>query len=132
MKDKAVEYFINKGYSCAESIIMVSAEAGLCDKSLLPCATAFSGGMGSGCLCGAVAAAQMVIGHNFGKENSYNNELLARSKAKELVEKFKERNKVTCCKALTAGLEGAARKQHCCKMVADSAEILEEIVKVKV
>lgn len=132
MKEKAVEYYINQGYSCSESVVKASIDEGLCDKSLLPCATSFSGGMSSGCLCGAVAGAQMVIGYNFGKENSKGNELLARAKAKELVDEFKNRNKVTCCRALTAGLEGMQRKQHCCKMVSDAAEILEQLVKVKV
>lgn len=132
MKEKAVDYYINKGYSCCESVVMAACDEGLCDKSLLPCATAFSGGMGSGCLCGAVAGAQLVIGHNFGRENSKGNTVIAREKAKAAVEEFKNRNRVTCCKALTARLEGSARKQHCCKMVSDCAEIIEELVKVKV
>lgn len=132
MKEKAIDYYLNKGYSCAESIIAACSDEGLCGKELLPCSTAFSAGMGSGCLCGAVAASQMVIGYNFGRENSKSNELQARAKAKELIEKFKEKNRVTCCRVLNGGFEGAARKQHCQKMVGDAAEILEELIKVKV
>lgn len=131
MKNKAVEYY-KSGYSCAESVIQTAIDEGLCDSALLPCATTFSGGMSSGCLCGAVAAAQIVLGYNFGRENSKGNEVIARAKAKELVDEFKNRNKVTCCKALTAGLEGAQRKEHCCKMVSDAVEILEQLAKVKV
>lgn len=131
MKEKAVYYFKN-GYSCSESIIMAAVEEGLCDKMLLSCATPFSGGMSSGCLCGAVSAAQMVIGYNFGRDNSKNNKVCARAKAKELVDEFKKRNKTTCCRVLSAGLEGAARKEHCSKMVSDGAEILEELIRVKV
>ncbi len=131
MKEKSVNLFMN-GYSCSESIVKVAIEKGLADENLLPCATTFSGGMSSGCLCGAVAAAQMVLGYLYGRDNKFGNEVIARQKAKELVEKFKERNKVTCCKALTAGLEGMQRKQHCCKMVSDCAEILEELAGVKV
>lgn len=131
MKEKATEYFMN-GYSCSESVVKTAIDAGLCDKALLSCATSFSGGMSSGCVCGAVAGAQLVLGYNFGRENSKGNELLARAKAKELVEEFVKRNKFTCCKALTAGLEGMDRKQHCCKMVSDAVEILEELIKVKV
>lgn len=131
MKEKAIEYFMN-GNSCAESVILAAADEGLCDKVLLPCATSFSGGMSSGCVCGALAAAQMVLGYNFGKENSKGNEVVARQKARELVEGFVKRNKVTCCRALTRGLEGMQRKQHCQKMVGDSIELLEELIKVKV
>ena len=132
MKNKAVDYYINKGYSCSESVVMAAIDAGLCDRSLLPCATAFSGGMSSGCLCGAVAGAQLVIGYNYGKNNSKGNEVEARLKAANMVEEFKKRHKVTCCKVLTAGLEGTERKQHCCNMLGDSAEILEELVKVNI
>ena len=131
MKQKAVEFY-KTGYSCSESIVMAAIEAGLCDEVLLSCATPFSAGMSSGCLCGAIAGAQMVIGYNFGKGNKLGNPVCAREKSALLVEEFKKRNHVTCCKALTAGLEGAQRKEHCSKMVADAAEILEELVKVKV
>ncbi|MBR5554588.1 C_GCAxxG_C_C family protein [bacterium] len=131
MKDKAVEYF-NNGYSCSESIIKAASEAGLCDKSLISIATSFSGGMSSGCLCGAVAAVQMISGLHFGKDNSYGNEVCARQKAAFIVEEFKKRNKVTCCRVLSGGLSGAEKKERCSKYVADCCEILEEALKVKV
>ena len=126
----AVDYY-KSGYSCSESIIKSCADKGLCPIELLPCATSFSAGMSSGCLCGAVAGAQMVLGYNFGRENSNGNEPQAREKAREFVEEFKSRNKVTCCRALTHGLEGMARKEHCCKMVADAEEILTNLVTEK-
>lgn len=131
MKEKAVEYYLNKGYSCSESVVQAAIDEGLCDESLLSCATSFSGGMSSGCVCGAVAGAQLVLGYNFGRGNSKGNEILARAKAKEFVEEFRSRNKVTCCRVLTAGLEGIQRKQHCSKMVSDAAEILEQLTRVK-
>lgn len=132
MKEKAVEYYLKGGFSCAESIIKAAVDEGLCDSSLLPCATTFSGGMSSGCLCGAVASSQIILGYHFGRDNKFNNPVCAREKAAEFVEEFKKRNKVTCCRVLSAGLEGAARKEHCSKLVADCAEILESMVKVKV
>ena len=131
MKDKAVEYF-NNGYSCSESIIKAASEAGLCDSSLISIATSFSGGMSSGCLCGAVAAVQMISGLHFGKDNSYGNDVCARQKAAFIIEEFKKRNKVTCCRVLSGGLSGAEKKERCSKYVADCCEILEEALKVKV
>lgn len=131
MKNKAIEYYMN-GYSCSESIVKTAIDAGLCDESLLPCATSFSGGMLSGCLCGAAAGAQLVLGYNFGRGNSKGNDDEGRAKAKEFIEEFKKRNKVTCCKVLSMGLEGIERKRHCCKMVGDGAEILEQMLKVRV
>lgn len=131
MKEKAVENY-KQGFSCSESIVKAAIDEGFCDKSLLSCATSFSAGMSSGCACGAVTGAQMVLGYNFGRDNLKGNPVSAREKAKCFVDEFKKRNKVTCCRALTAGLEGAARKEHCTKLVADSAEILENLIKVKV
>ena len=121
---KASEYF-NSGYSCSESMIKWAIDEGLVSKDILPIATSFSGGMGVGCLCGAIAGAQMIIGSQFGRENSFGNENIARMKAKELVQRFMETHKATCCRVLTKGLEmgSAERKSHCSNMV-DSCEIL--------
>lgn len=66
---KAAEYF-NNGYSCSESIIMEAIEKGLVPEELLSVATSFSGGMGSGCLCGAIAGSQMVLGYVLGRSNA--------------------------------------------------------------
>ncbi len=131
IKEKALEYFKN-GYSCSESIVQACIDEGLCDKSLLPCATTFSAGMSSGCICGTIAGAQLVLGYIFGRNNKFNNQTSAREKAALLVEEFKKRNKITCCRILCLGLEGSAKKEHCSKLINDSAEILEELIKVKV
>ncbi|MBE7709588.1 MAG: C_GCAxxG_C_C family protein [Cyanobacteria bacterium SIG32] len=131
MKEKAVSYF-NNGYSCSESIIQAAIDEGLCSKELLPCATTFSGGMSSGCLCGAVAASQMILGYNFGRDNSKGNEVVARKKAAEFMEEFKKINKVTCCRILSKDVLPMNKKAHCSKFVSECAEILESMLKVKV
>lgn len=130
---KAAEYF-NNGYSCSESLIMWAIEEGLVSEELLPAATSFSGGMGSGCLCGAIAGAQMIIGSLYGRNNKAGNELLARKKAKELVQKFVEKHNATCCRVLTRGMEMGTpeRKAHCTNMVDDCERLVKELVKVEV
>ena len=130
---KASEYF-NKGYSCSESMIMWAVDEGLASKDLLPVATSFSGGMGVGCLCGAIAGAQMIIGSQFGRENQAGNDVVARVKAKELIQKFMETHKATCCRILTRGMEMGSpeRKSHCTNMVENCQKLVEEIVRVKV
>ena len=125
--DIAPIYFKEKGYSCSESIAKAAVDLGLVDENFINTATAFSGGMGSGCLCGAVAGSQMVIGLLFGKfkDNS------ARIKAKEFYKRFTDTHKVTCCKVLTKNFEdfhGADRKSHCINMVYDCSKILDEII----
>ncbi len=131
MKERAINYYIN-GYSCSESIVMAAIDEGLCPKELLPCATTFSAGMSSGCVCGAITGAQIVLGYNFGRDNVKGNDVTARQKAAELVEEFKRRNKVTCCRVLSKDVEPQNKKAHCSKFVADGAEILETMLKVKV
>ena len=130
---KAAEYF-NSGYSCSESIIKEAIEKGYVPEELLTVATAFSGGMGSGCLCGAVAASQIVIGWLYGRDNKNGNEARARALAKQFIEEFKKSHKATCCRVLTAGMDMASpeRKAHCTNMVNDCSKILDEIIKVKV
>lgn len=131
IKDKALELFKN-GYSCSESIIQACIEEGLCPSDMLPCATTFSAGMSSGYVCGTVAASQMVLGYLFGRNNKFGNQASAREKAAIFVEEFKKRNKVTCCRVLSAGFEGSAKKEHCKNFVADACDILDELIKVKV
>lgn len=82
---KAAEYF-NNGYSCSESIIMEAIEKGLVPEELLSVATSFSGGMGSGCLCGAIAGSQMVLGYVLGRSN-------ARVAAKNLLKNLRKTTK---------------------------------------
>ena len=63
----AADNFLNKGYSCSESIVQAAIDLNIVPKELLSVATSFSGGMGSGCLCGAIAGSQIVLGYLFGK-----------------------------------------------------------------
>lgn len=130
---KSAEYF-NSGYSCSESVVKAAIEAGLVPEELLSVATSFSGGMGSGCLCGAIAGSQIVLGYLFGRNNKAGNEVQARAMAKHFIEEFKKSHKATCCRVLTAGMDMASpkRKAHCTNMVNDCSKILEEMIKVKV
>ena len=130
MEDKfvntAVEYFKN-GLSCSESIVKTAIAFGLVPESLFQVSTVFSGGMSSGCLCGAVAGAQMVLGSIYGKNS--------RPYAKQFIDEFKEIHKATCCRVLTAKYKefhSPERKLHCHNMVATSAKILYNMVKDKI
>ena len=122
----AVDYFKN-GYSCSESIAQAAVDLGLTNKDLVSVATSFSGGMSSGCLCGAVAGSQMIIGLLYGK---YKNNT-ARAKAKEFYDKFTSVHKVTCCKVLTKDFKdfhSPERRNHCINMVQFCAKTLDEML----
>lgn len=131
---KAVEYFMTQGFSCSESMVKWGIDEGLCPPEMLSAATAFSAGMSSGCLCGAIAGAQIIIGSQFGRGNKYGNEVLARAKAKELVQKFTEKHKATCCRVLTRGMDMASpeRKAHCANMVEECENLVKEVLALKV
>ena len=127
-QELAPRYFLEEGYSCSESIARAAVELGLGDESIISIATSFSGGMGSGCLCGAVAGAQMVLGLLHGK----NKDNIARVLAKEFYKKFVEIHKVTCCKILTKDFKdfhSKERKEHCANMVFECSKMLDEILK---
>ena len=124
--DLAPNYFLS-GLSCSESIVKSAIDLGLVSSEMLSVATSFSGGMSSGCLCGAVAGSQMVIGFLHGKEKDNT----ARALAKEFYDRFTKTHKVTCCKVLTKDFKdfhSPERKNHCVNMVADCSKILDEML----
>ena len=132
MKETAVKYFL-EGYSCSEAIVKSAADKGYISQDALAIATSFSGGMGVRCLCGAVAGSQMIIGAMFGKTNE-NSGKKAREFAKHFNEEFSKKYKVNCCKVLSSGYDFASpeRKNHCAKIVANCAEIVENIVNTNI
>lgn len=126
------DYYKN-GISCSESFIKAAIDSGLYDSSnideLHRIASMFSGGMSSGCLCGAVAGSQIVLGCLFGR-NVSENKITNREIAAEFIQKFKEKRKVTCCNALTIKYKNnpTERKLNCIDIVEESATILEELI----
>lgn len=128
MKEKAVENFLN-GYSCSEAVVKAAADEGIVSKDLVSIATPFSGGMSSGCLCGAIAGAQIILGAKFGRHDASQSRTHVQALSKNLIDEFKKQHKFTCCKVLSAGFEhgSAERKQNCCKFVSLCAEQIENI-----
>lgn len=128
LSDIALHYFLEEGYSCSEAITMASAELGYVPKELVNCATGFSGGLSSKCICGALSGGALVLSYNFGKYKTNT----ARNLCKNLYEGFTKAHKVSCCKALTASFKddfhSPERKNHCANMIQTSAKLLEEIL----
>lgn len=132
MKDLAKMYY-EQGYSCSESILKAAAQKGYVQKELTRLATAFSGGMSSGCLCGAVAGSQLVISANLGREELLEDSSECKGTAKNFVEQFKDKHQFTCCKALSSKFEFGSleRRKNCATLVYDSAQIVETLIKEK-
>ena len=125
---KSIENF-KDGLSCSEAVVKACYDVGLVDDSLINIATSFSGGMQSGCICGAVAGAQMVIGFLHGRNKDYS----AKEKAKLFIQKFKEVKGATCCKVLSSGFDfhSPERRQNCVSLVRLASEILEDVIGYK-
>lgn len=130
--DLAKNYY-QKGSSCSEAVIKAAHDSGIYKASNIEevhkIASMFSGGMSSGCICGAVAGAQIVLGCLFGKDSSGNTNL-NRTVAADFIKKFKEKRKVTCCNALSAAYKDnpIERRKNCASIVEDSAQILENTI----
>ena len=132
MKERAKELY-GEGYVCAESIVKAAAEEGRVPVECVKLVTGFGQGMVSGCVCGAVAGAQMIIGATYGRTEAGQDPRECAAKAKTLVDKFKKIHKVTCCRALGGKFERGSleQQQKCSQIIADAAGILEGLLPQK-
>lgn len=141
--ERAVLCF-KEGFSCSQAIFSTYGEIfGLDREMALRIAGGFGGGMGRmGGTCGAVTGAFMVIGLKYGMTNEADKEAKEKTYAlvKEFAEQFQARNGSIICNELLGydistpeGLkaihENNLFKTLCPKLVQDSAEILEELLK---
>ncbi len=141
--DDAVSCY-NSGFNCSQAIISTyGPEFGINRDIALKLATGFGGGMGRmGETCGAVTGAFMVIGLKYGKYIKDDDD--KREKTYELVKEFRRRfedkNGTTVCKnllncdimkesELIRARDTGLFRTICPKMIADAAEILEEIIR---
>jgi C_GCAxxG_C_C family probable redox protein len=141
-RDKAVACF-KETFNCAQSVLAAYCEElGLDKGTALKIATGFGGGMGSmGEVCGAVTGAFMVISLKYGRTKA--DDLPAKEKTAALVQeftrRFKEKNRTISCRQLLGcdltapsgkkeAQEKGLYKTLCAPLVADAAEILEDIL----
>lgn len=126
----------SSGYSCSEAIIRAFYDQ-LPEKEkqemsldvFNKIASTFSGGMGgSGCLCGAISGAQIVLGVKYGRTGLGDRGNRYSKRSAELIKSFKEKRKVTCCRALNAKYEMGSpeRVENCRNIIGEVAEILHD------
>lgn len=111
----------HKHCNCCQAVLIPFAAAcGMGEEQAEALGAHFGGGMRHGSTCGAVTGGLMVLG------------LLDKGEdmAKEFMRRFKEKNALLdCAHLLKAAVEaGEERKPHCDRMVADSIELLEELL----
>jgi C_GCAxxG_C_C family probable redox protein len=129
MKQRAEELY-GEGYACAESIVKAAAEKGHIPAEFVKLSSGYARGMSSGCLCGALAGAQLVIGAQFGRSSSDEDLAQCAIRSKQLIDEFKGKYKLTCCRGLGGKLppDAPERKELCARIVGDVAEILGGIL----
>ena len=107
------------GRNCCESVLLAHHDE--VDPAIIEMAKAFGGGIGgSKCLCGAVTGGVMALSLHG-----------QRAAAAKLVELFKARNKVTCCKVLSAPYVWKSKEHlaNCRRLTAEVAEDVERLLK---
>ena len=128
------------GFGCSESLMLAFQET--LGEDILPpeavaMAGAFRGGLGgAGCLCGALAAAEMVLGVFFGYYGTASGEQnpdevkKSRGLYQELHDDFRQAHGATCCRVLTKKLEAgsAERKANCAALTRSAAFIAGGII----
>ncbi len=127
-------------FGCSEAVVLAFQETlgeYLLLKSAVAMASSFRGGLGgASCLCGALAAGEMVLGSVFGydgdAEGQQNPDEVKKCRAlyQELHDRFREANKAACCRVLTKGLEhdSPERKSQCSRLVRMTAALTGGII----
>ena len=110
-------------HNCAQAVVCTYCDlVGLPEQAALDIAGAFGIGMGNmEGTCGALVGAGMIVGL-LSKDST-----LARSRMKQIMTKFQERNGATRCKLLK-GVGTGQPLRDCPDCVADASEFLEEIL----
>jgi len=110
-------------HNCAQSVVCTYCNlVGLPEQAALDIAGAYGTGMGNmEGTCGALVGAGMIVGLLTKDRN------LSRSRMKQIMEKFHERNGATQCKLLK-GIGTGKTLRDCPDCVADASEFLEEIL----
>ncbi len=144
-KDRAVELF-KEGYNCSQSVFVAFCHRfGLDEETAKKISAGLGGGLGRMReVCGAVSGAAMVIGSICAGVDGKDSE--SKQKNYELVRefagRFKGKNGSIICRellGLDVKMEKSAepekrtaeyyKKRPCVELVADAAEILEQLIK---
>ncbi|MHC4478087.1 MAG: C-GCAxxG-C-C family protein [Planctomycetota bacterium] len=139
--NRAVALF-EEGFNCSQAVFSAYSERSRLDnKTAAKIASGFGGGMRMAETCGAVTGALMVIGLKFGAAEP--GDTAAKQKTYELVKdftnRFKARRGSVICRDLLGcdistpeGTKSAQEKNLfdtlCPKLIADVAEILEQVL----
>jgi len=118
----------NQGFNCAESIFLALRCFAASDltEDMVRLTTPFGGGLGrSGCICGALSGAVMIIGASKGRVSPD----IPRKESYELANEYHDRFKIkfgaTCCRVLVKNeFSSTGQREICYKIITESAGLL--------
>lgn len=126
--ERAANIYTVRGYCCSEAVLAAldgGFRGGLGQETAARLGSGFCHGMGgAGCVCGALAGAEMAASLLLGprQEGGMEKEPFRREVARVLHDRFRERYKATCCRVLLK-----RRKQNggasCLELTVGAAEI---------
>lgn len=132
---ESADKFYNSGCNCAEGITTAFQKAypEQIDVCIIPMSSNFGGGIASGCVCGALAGATMVIGALSGRtcpQDKPKSEVMDLSK--EFIELAKSKLNSCCCSEIKVGDLGATGEYaNCTRVITTTAKILAEFLASK-
>ena len=124
--DKARSLFVDDGYHCSQAVLAVFPEY-IDPNFALKITSCFGGGMRKGEVCGAVAAALMVLGivYGYNDKNDLDNKRLSNKIASNFMDSFKNKFNSYLCRDIIGA------RNVCANYVAWAVEAAEEIIKNK-
>lgn len=133
VSQRAADLMAGGHFGCSEAVVLAFQDA-LGPDWLPPAAVAlssnFRGGQGgAGCICGALAGGQMVLGSIYGYHGDADGRQdpeavkAARERSRELHDQFKAQNRAVCCRVLTKNLTPGSpeAKANCVRLVKSAA-----------
>ncbi len=118
----------NSGYNCAESIFLTFREQAVPElgEDMVRLASPFGGGLGrSGCVCGALSGAMLIIGAAKGRRNPLQPRKESYSLSNEYHDIFRKQFGATCCRVLNRHEFGSREQgETCFRIITESAGIM--------
>ncbi len=136
VREQAEKLYRDGDFYCSEAVVKTVVEAfgGTIENNVLAMSSGFPVGIGgAGCTCGAITGGVMALGYFFGRNEAKDasvNKCMALSN--ELYSRFIDRNRCSCCKVLTRGMEkGSEEHMSQCvrftgEVAADCYELIEK------
>lgn len=123
---KAEQLYREGSFYCSEAVVkaVLEARGQVPSHEVIAMASGFPVGIGaSGCTCGAVSGGVMAIGYFFGRSQAGSPEVnKCMAISAELYKRFIKRNKCSCCKVLTRGLE-LGSEEHMAQCIRFTGEV---------